>query len=114
MSAVKVVLDHRADEDAEILAAYHRVSSELAGVEGLLGNELLQSTSDDRRFVVLTHWASREDFDRWEQSPSHQPSTAALRPFRDHSRGRGYEVLTARAAYGLPDPLGATTVGGVG
>ena len=43
---LRVLLFHSADDVAGVTDAYHQVSREMAGVPGLLGNELLSSVHD--------------------------------------------------------------------
>ncbi|WP_433722083.1 antibiotic biosynthesis monooxygenase family protein [Actinoplanes sp. CA-051413] len=82
---------------SELIAdAYHRVSSELAGTAGLLGNELLRCRDEPDRLVVLSEWASLADFQRWERTAGHRAATAPLRPFQEHAappRHGCYEVV---------------------
>lgn len=47
---------HVAEDAAAIESAYHRVSKELAGVAGMLGNELWRGMRDDGVFVVVSRW----------------------------------------------------------
>ncbi|NSC21564.1 antibiotic biosynthesis monooxygenase [Streptomyces albus subsp. chlorinus] len=96
---VRVLLYHSTEDEAGIRAAYHEVSSRMAGVPGLLGNELLRSDHDSRQFLVISRWASREDFDRWEQGAQHKGQTAPLRPYRDTGMARPFGVYTVDAAY---------------
>ncbi|HKN55907.1 MAG TPA: antibiotic biosynthesis monooxygenase family protein [Amycolatopsis sp.] len=80
---VRVLLYNLADDEAGIEAAYHKVSTELARVPGLLGNELLRSVHNPRAFLVLSTWRDRAAFDGWEQGTAHKGDTAPLRPYRD-------------------------------
>ena len=80
---VRVLLYHLAEDENGIEAAYHEVSTALAAVPGLLGNELLRSVHDPRAFLVLSTWRDRSAFDSWEQGSGHRASTAPLRPYRD-------------------------------
>lgn len=100
---VRVLIYALAPEDgpgpAAVTTAYHRISEALLGTPGLLGNELLHSRIDERRFVVMSEWASLTAFQRWEQGPDHQKTTAPLRPYQDASRGRPFDILTVSARY---------------
>jgi heme-degrading monooxygenase HmoA len=79
--------------------AYHRVSRELRGTPGLLGNELLRSVRDPRGFVVMSHWESLAAFTAWEAGPAHRATTAPLRPRLDGARPVPFEIYEVRAAY---------------
>ncbi|MCO1580339.1 antibiotic biosynthesis monooxygenase [Crossiella sp. SN42] len=101
MSArARVLLFAAAERPQDVVAAYHRISQDLDGTPGLLGNELLREVSAPAgRFVVISEWASLAAFQDWERGSAHRDTTAPLRPYQDTSRGRFgvYEVL---AGYG--------------
>ncbi|SDQ35906.1 antibiotic biosynthesis monooxygenase family protein [Thermostaphylospora chromogena] len=82
-----------------VTRAYHRVSRELAGTAGLLGNELLRSVHDPREFAVLSEWESMAAFRAWERTAAHRRTTAPLRPYQDRTRGPGFAVYAVEAAY---------------
>ncbi|GHF28107.1 antibiotic biosynthesis monooxygenase family protein [Streptomyces morookaense] len=100
---VRVLVYARTPEEAPgpdaVTEAYHRISEALHGTPGLLGNELLHSRLDPRRFVVMSEWESLDAFRRWEQGPGHRGTTAPLRPYQDASQGRPFDVLTVSAHY---------------
>lgn len=79
--------------------AYHQVSRDLAGTPGLLGNELLRSTRDTHRFVVMSEWASMAAFRSWEEGNTHRGTTAPLRPLQDHDRNEPFGIYLVAAAY---------------
>ncbi|AGL16613.1 antibiotic biosynthesis monooxygenase [Actinoplanes sp. N902-109] len=94
------VLVYHATEDADgVLAAYHRVSAEMAQVPGQLGNELLRSVHDDSGFVVLSRWRDLAAFTRWEAGPEHKETTALLRRYRDRRMTTPFGVYQVSAAY---------------
>jgi heme oxygenase (mycobilin-producing) len=97
--SVRVLLYHLADDGHGVEAAYHQVSETLAGVPGLLGNELLRSVHDARAFLVISTWLDRESFDCWEQGAGHKSSTAPLRPFRDVGNPNAWGVFQTIAAH---------------
>jgi Uncharacterized enzyme involved in biosynthesis of extracellular polysaccharides len=35
---------------------------------GFMGNQVLRPTSEGDPYIVLTHWASRQDFENWTSS----------------------------------------------
>jgi len=105
MSAtVRVLLYHLTDDEPGIREAYHKVSAALAGVPGLLGNELLHSVHDIRGFVVLSTWQDRAAFDRWEQGAAHQGDTAPLRRFRDVANPFALGIFEVVAEHGSTAP----------
>lgn len=82
-----------------VTAAYHRISEDLAGVPGLLGNALLRSVHDSAGFVVMSEWSDIDAFRTWEAGAAHRRTTSPLRPFQDTSRGSAYGVYEVVAAY---------------
>ncbi|GLP63741.1 MULTISPECIES: antibiotic biosynthesis monooxygenase family protein [unclassified Streptomyces] len=90
---------HDERELAAVRAAYHEVSTRLATVPGLLGNELLRSPHDPTSLVVLSRWAGREAFDAWESGASHRADTAPLRAYRDTRRPVPFAVYEVDAAH---------------
>jgi heme-degrading monooxygenase HmoA len=99
---VQVVVYHRSDDPAAVLTAYDESSARMHGTPGLLGNELHRALGDPRGFAVVSRWASVRDFTGWEAGPGHKEQTAPLRPFRDHTRQRPFEVFQVTARYGAP------------
>lgn len=91
---------HDAQQLAAVRAAYHQVSRRMAGVEGMLGNELLRSPLDPTALAVLSRWESMEAFRRWEQGAEHRHDTAPLRAFRDTRTSTPFAVYEVDAAYG--------------
>ncbi|WP_410601167.1 antibiotic biosynthesis monooxygenase family protein [Amycolatopsis sp. lyj-90] len=82
-----------------IVAAYHQASGSLAGVPGLLGNELLRSVHDPLGFVVASSWHSAEEFAAWEQGVDHKGQTAPLRPFQDNRMRSSFGIYQVMAQY---------------
>jgi heme-degrading monooxygenase HmoA len=97
------VLVYQAAYDEEQLAAvrdaYHQVSKRLAGVPGMLGNELLRSPVDPSALAVVSRWESLEAFRAWEEGPDHRRDTAPLRPFRDTRTHAPFAVYEVDASY---------------
>ncbi|GAA2637514.1 antibiotic biosynthesis monooxygenase [Dactylosporangium fulvum] len=96
---VRVLVHHLTEDEPAIRAAYHQVSERLREVDGLLGNELLRSSIDTRRFVVASTWADMDKFLAWERSSGHKPATAPLRPFRDTEMPVSFDVYQVEAVY---------------
>ncbi|MGW6705031.1 antibiotic biosynthesis monooxygenase family protein [Streptomyces sp. NPDC054956] len=97
------VLVYQAAYDEEQLAAvrdaYHLVSKRLAGVPGMLGNELLRSPGDPTALVVVSRWESMAAFQVWEEGADHREDTAPLRPFRDTRTSAPFALYEVDAAY---------------
>ncbi|MET9773504.1 antibiotic biosynthesis monooxygenase [Streptomyces sp. NPDC006367] len=99
---VRVLVYQAAHDEAELAAvrsAYHRVSERLAGVPGMLGNELLRSPFDPTALAVLSRWESMDAFLAWERGAEHRTDTAPLRPYRDTRTGAPFAVFQVDAAY---------------
>lgn len=78
---------------------YHRISKELDGTPGLLGNELLRDLGDAGAFVIMSEWESQQAFKVWDESASHEGNTAALRPLHDPTRDPGFGMYEVVASY---------------
>jgi heme-degrading monooxygenase HmoA len=97
--AVRVLLFHRAEDAAGLERAYHEVSGTLAGVPGLLGNELWASVHDPLGFVVASSWESLDAFEVWERGADHRRDTASLRPYRDRETRTPFGVYRVLASH---------------
>ncbi|MFI6942070.1 antibiotic biosynthesis monooxygenase family protein [Streptomyces sp. NPDC050418] len=84
---------------AAVRAAYHEVSERLAGVPGMLGNELLRSPLDPSALAVMSRWESLEAFQKWESGAGHRADTAPLRPYRDTRTSAPFAIYEVDAAY---------------
>jgi heme-degrading monooxygenase HmoA len=111
---VEVLLFHVCDDAEKILQAYHRASQQLAGVPGLIENELLQQVFAPDSFLVRSRWQSWEAFDAWERGAAHKDQTEALRPYRDFRFGRPFAIFRRTAGYqaASPDAQPATELAG--
>ncbi|MCW7945627.1 antibiotic biosynthesis monooxygenase [Streptomyces hygroscopicus] len=99
---VRVLVYQAAYDDeqlAAVRAAYHRVSERMAGVPGLLGNELLRNPADPTALAVMSRWESMAAFLKWEQGTDHRQDTAPLRPYRDTRTVAPFAVFEVDAAY---------------
>jgi heme-degrading monooxygenase HmoA len=91
--AIRVLVWYRcpsADPD-DLVAAFHAIGTQLAGVTGLLRSELLQARREEGSLVVMSEWESPEAFAAWEASVGHRPTTAPLRPYLDTTRAYPFE-----------------------
>jgi heme-degrading monooxygenase HmoA len=96
------VLVYAASPSAEpdaVRDAYHRISAELNGTPGLLGNELMHSLTDPAGYVVMSEWVSIDAFRTWENGTTHRASTAPLRPYQDSGRGSPFGLYEVTASY---------------
>jgi heme oxygenase (mycobilin-producing) len=98
-SQVEVVLYHVCDDREEIVSAYHESSRRMAGTPGLLENKLLTAMDDPRSFVVVSVWQDWAAFAAWESGAPHKNQTAPLRPFRELTRKRPFEIYNEVARY---------------
>jgi heme-degrading monooxygenase HmoA len=98
---IRVLLLHRAPEAqvGDLTEAYRLISEELRGTPGMLGNELLRSELEPDAFIVMSEWDSLAAFRQWESLPDHKSTTAPLRPYRDTTARRAFDVYTVTAEY---------------
>ncbi|MFJ3904252.1 antibiotic biosynthesis monooxygenase family protein [Streptomyces sp. NPDC090025] len=82
-----------------VTEAYHRISKDLAGTPGLLGNELLRIMTDQGAYAVLSEWESMAAFRDWEAGSAHRGTTSPLRPFQDTERPSPFALFEVLAAY---------------
>ncbi|GLW06788.1 antibiotic biosynthesis monooxygenase [Microtetraspora sp. NBRC 13810] len=87
------------DEPGAVEAAYHRISGDLAGTPGLLGNELLRAADDPAAFVVMSEWESLDAFRAWEEGAGHRDTTAPLRRYQRAPGTRPFGIYEVTAAY---------------
>ncbi len=98
----RVMLYCRATDEAGAAAiedAYHRISKELAGTDGMLGNELIRDLADPTAFVVVSRWTSVAAFFAWESGPDHRDATSPMREYQDRSRGTPFGLYEVLASY---------------
>jgi heme-degrading monooxygenase HmoA len=100
-SRVRVLIYAQAppDEPGAIEIAYHQISGDLAGTQGMLGNELLRATDDPAAFVVMSEWESLAAFRSWEQGAAHRDVTSPLRPYQQPPGRRPFGIYQVRATY---------------
>ncbi|MFG2332161.1 antibiotic biosynthesis monooxygenase family protein [Streptomyces sp. NPDC048604] len=98
---VRILLHLRpaAGEVEAVEKAYHRISEDLAGTPGLLGNELLRELTDDGAYAVLSEWESMAAFKEWEAGSAHRGTTSPLRPYQDTERPSPFALFEVQAAY---------------
>ena len=83
---------------AQAVAPFEQSWRQRAGkvdaMPGFRGLEVLRSGNTPGTYIVLTHWETREDFDRWASSPEFTASHA--RTEGTNAEGGGvefYEVI---------------------
>ncbi|WP_223291236.1 antibiotic biosynthesis monooxygenase family protein [Streptomyces avicenniae] len=54
------------------LAAYDRICADVAGVTGHLMDQVCQSTTDPRQWVITSEWRTADDFLAWEAGEGHR------------------------------------------
>lgn len=99
MNRVRVLLFLRAPGAEQVAVGYHRISTELAGTPGLLGNELLRDVHQPERFIVISEWSSHAAFLEWESGAAHRGVTAPLREFQDPAVSPPFGVFEITARY---------------
>ncbi|ELP64505.1 antibiotic biosynthesis monooxygenase family protein [Streptomyces turgidiscabies] len=98
---VRILLHLRAtaEQVSEIEEGYHRISKDLAGTPGLLGNELLRDVADPGAYAVLSEWESMAAFRDWEVGAGHRGTTSPLRPYQDTGRPSPFALFEVEAGY---------------
>ncbi len=69
----------------------------VAKLPGFLGTEVLKPV-EGGYYVVMTHWRSREDFERWTRSPAFGESHAHAPPKEAYAGPNVFEVHEVLAA----------------
>jgi len=92
------LVEPKADPGA-VESGYHQISRKLAGRAGLRGNELLRSMHDPQQYMVLSDWATREEYIAWRDAPEHMALTAPLRPYWAADGLATFGVYEVVAAY---------------
>ena len=72
----------------------------IAQSPGFMRTEVLRPVKGDH-YVVVTHWRSKEDFERWSESPTFTEAHSTTPPkeaFSGPSKLEIYEVIAERLA----------------
>jgi heme oxygenase (mycobilin-producing) len=96
---VRVLLFLATDDLAGLTEAYQKVSAELAGTPGLVGNELMRSVHRSDGYLVASEWESLAAFTKWEQGAAHRAQTAPVRPYQDPDMAVPYGVYEVTASW---------------
>jgi heme oxygenase (mycobilin-producing) len=76
----------RGNEEA-FEAAYVEVTSKVQGTKGHIADELLrqaepsEEAGEQRNYILLSEWESKEAFLGWENDPIHMQTTTPMRPY---------------------------------
>ncbi|TMM35929.1 MAG: antibiotic biosynthesis monooxygenase [Actinobacteria bacterium] len=100
---IRVLIWYRCPPDKldSFIETFHAISTQLAGVPGLLRSDLLQARREEGSVVLMSEWESAEAFATWEASARHRPTGAPLREYADTSRPYQfelYQILATRTA----------------
>ncbi len=100
---IRVLIWYRCPPDKldSFIETFHAISTQLAGVPGLLRSDLLQARREEGSVVLMSAWESAEAFATWEASARHRPTGAPLREYADTSRPYQfelYQILATRTA----------------
>jgi heme-degrading monooxygenase HmoA len=77
------------------IAAYQAIRHQVALVDGFLGDEVCESTTDPQEWVITSEWESLEHFQAWESSAGHRELAAPLVRCATHRESRRYHVRLA-------------------
>jgi heme-degrading monooxygenase HmoA len=96
---VRVIVRHSAAPDEkELEETYRRVSAELAGTPGLLGNELWRSATEPVTYTIMSEWRDIAAFHAWAGDPERHRVTEPLRRFRT-AADRNAEIYEVTAEH---------------
>ena len=100
---IRVLIWYRCPPDKldSFIETFHAISTQLAGVPGLLRSDLLAARREEGSVVLMSEWESAEAFATWEASARHRPTGAPLREYADTSRPYQfelYQILASRTA----------------
>jgi len=92
----------------QFLDAYQRIRYQVAAVEGYLGDQLCQSTTDPCEWMIVSEWQSPEHFYDWERTPEHRTLAEPLVACTTQRRSTRYLVrLQTQGATVAPAEGGA-------
>jgi heme-degrading monooxygenase HmoA len=93
--ALHVVLsvDIKSGEEEIFEREFEDVARKLKDSPGLLGQMLCRALDSPSRYLIISNWASREEFRRFEVSPEQDEATAPVRRHRSSVQMHLYEVV---------------------
>ena len=105
---IRVLIWYRCPPDKldSFIETFHAISTQLAGVPGLLRSDLLQARREEGSVVLMSAWESAEAFATWEASARHRPTGAPLREYADTSRPYQFELYQILAPHREPSVAG--------
>src|SRR5260370_2986560 len=96
MSGIRVMVFgklNRLEDRTAFEVAFKEVRKSVQGTTGHIKDELLHEVSDPRAYILMSEWATKEEFLRWEQSPIHMRKTVPMRPYwKSDGERRIYEI----------------------
>lgn len=93
----------RDGSEARFLDSYGKIRHEVAEVDGYLGDQLCQSATDPRDWVITSEWASHAHFLRWEAGADHRALAAPLMECVTARESLRYHVRLTTEAGSRPD-----------
>lgn len=84
MTAVRVMVFgklHRLEDRDAFEAMIPTISSKIKDATGYIRDELLRDAGEPGAYIMMSEWASREDFLSWVQSSVHPQNTSPLRAY---------------------------------
>ena len=72
---------NRLEDRSAFEAAFTQVSTSVLGTQGHIKDELLRDVSEDGAYILMSEWASKDEFLTWEQAPIHMKKTVPMRPY---------------------------------
>lgn len=86
----------------QFLDIYQRIRHQVAAVDGYLGDQLCQSTTDPCEWMIVSEWQSPEHFHAWERTPGHRKLAGPLVSCTTERRSLRY--LVRHQTYGTTAP----------
>ncbi len=110
---LRVIFRLRVQDGLEdrFLASYRKIRHQVAQVDGYLGDQLCQSTTDVGDWVITSEWESPEHFRRWESGTGHRELAAPLMECVTTRESSRYHVRLATVA-GQSADIDQVLVGG--
>ncbi|HLG65036.1 MAG TPA: antibiotic biosynthesis monooxygenase family protein [Ktedonosporobacter sp.] len=84
MTAVRVMVFgklHRLEDRDAFEAMIPTISRKIKHATGYIRDELLRDAGEPGAYIMMSEWASREDFLAWVQSSVHPQNTSPLRAY---------------------------------
>ena len=105
MLRVMLTVEIKSGEEQEFEREFQDVARRLQGSPGLLGQVLCHDPGSPSRYLIMSDWASRDEFRRFEVSPEQDEATAPVRKYRTSVQMHMYDVVYSDS--GAPLSAGA-------